>query len=197
MYKFHYDVIKEQYGDRAKLLFTDTDSLCYHIRTDDFYKEMKDNEEHYDLSDYPEDSPFYSTENKKVLGKFKDECNGKAPSEFAGLRPKMYSLKVPNEETKKKAKGVQKAYVKNKICHEDYVRCLRSEKREDKQQRAKWCAIRSYKHQLKSIELNKVGLCAYDNKRYLLDRRRSEWGDGIESLSYGHHRIKKLTFDRI
>ena len=69
------------------------------------------------------------------------------------------------------------------------MRCLRSEKREDKQQRAKWCAIRSYKHQLKSIELNKVGLCAYDNKRYLLDRRRSEWGDGIESLSYGHHRI--------
>ena len=138
--------------------------------------------EHYDLSDYPEDSDFHNTDNKKVLGKFKDECNGKAPSEFAGLRPKMYSLKVPNAKSKKTAKGVQKAYVKNKIEHEDYVRCLRSEKREDKQQRAKWCAIRHYKHVLYSIEQCRVGLCAYDNKRYLL-------GDGIESLSYGHHRI--------
>jgi hypothetical protein len=78
MYRFHYDTIKQQYGNRAKLLFTDTDSLCYHIRTHDFYREMR--KEQYDLSDYPEDSPFYSTANKKVLGKFKDECNGKAPS---------------------------------------------------------------------------------------------------------------------
>ena len=72
--------------------------------------------------------------------------------------------------------------MKNKITHEDYRRCLISEETGDKQQLAKWCAIRSYKHQLKSIELNKVGLCAYDNKRYLL-------GDGVESLSYGHKAI--------
>ena len=179
MYRFHYDTIKEQYGDRAKLLFTDTDSLCYHIKTDDFYKEMQT--EHYDLSDYPEDSEFRSTDNKKVLGKFKDECNGKAPSEFAGLRPKMYSLKIPNEETKKTAKAVKDSAQK-KITHEDYVRCLMSEEREDKQQHAKWCAIRSYKHVVKSIELNKVGLCAYDNKRWLQ-------ADGIESFAYGHHKI--------
>ena len=74
MYQFHYDVIKEQYGNRAKLLFTDTNSLCYHIRTEDFYKEMRTDE--YDLSDYPEDSVFHSKKNKKVLGKFKDGCNG-------------------------------------------------------------------------------------------------------------------------
>ena len=180
MYKFHYDVIKDQYGDKAKLLFTDTDSLCYHITTEDFYEEMRKDE--YDLSDYPEDSKYHSTDNKKVLGKFKDECNGKAPAEFVGLRPKMYSLKIPTEKDKKTAKGVQKAYMKNNIGHEDYRRCLISEETEDKQQLAKWCAIRSYKHQLKSIELNKVGLCAYDNKRYLLE-------DGKESLSYGHRAI--------
>ena len=72
--------------------------------------------------------------------------------------------------------------MKKKIGHEDYRRCLKSEETEDKQQRAKWCAIRSYKHAVKSIELNKVGLCAYDNKRYLLE-------DGIESLSYAHRAI--------
>ena len=30
MYRFHYDVIKKTYQDKAKLLFTDTDSLCYY-----------------------------------------------------------------------------------------------------------------------------------------------------------------------
>jgi len=36
MYDFHYNHIQGQYGsDRARRLFTDTDSLCYKIQTDD------------------------------------------------------------------------------------------------------------------------------------------------------------------
>jgi hypothetical protein len=35
MYEFHYDYVKPKWGDKAKLLFTDTDSLCYEIETDD------------------------------------------------------------------------------------------------------------------------------------------------------------------
>ena len=40
MYDFHYNTIKKQYGDRSKLLFTDTDSLTYEIKTDDIYEDI-------------------------------------------------------------------------------------------------------------------------------------------------------------
>ena len=181
MYRFHYDVIKAQYGDKANLLFTDTDSLCYHVKSQNFFQDMKESKDLYDLSNYPKDSPYYDATNKKVLGKFKDECDGKSPSEFIGLRPKMYSLQVGDSE-KKTAKGVQRAYMKNRIHHADYKRCLMSEEREDKQQQATFNTIRSKKHVIQSLEISKVGLCAYDNKRYLLD-------DGITSYSYGHYKI--------
>src|SRR5437867_7399109 len=41
MYRFHYDYILKTYQNRAKLLFTDTDSLCYELYTDDVYADMK------------------------------------------------------------------------------------------------------------------------------------------------------------
>ena len=40
MYEFHYGFIKNKYGSNAVLLFTDTNSLCYEIETDDFYKDV-------------------------------------------------------------------------------------------------------------------------------------------------------------
>ena len=40
MYDFHYNYIKPKYSDRAKLLFTDTDSLMYKITTEDFYRDI-------------------------------------------------------------------------------------------------------------------------------------------------------------
>ena len=38
MYEFHYDYIKNKYGNNSKLLFTDTDSLMSEIQTEDVYK---------------------------------------------------------------------------------------------------------------------------------------------------------------
>ena len=41
MYDFHYNHINGRYGRKAELLFTDTDSLCYNIFTEDLYKDME------------------------------------------------------------------------------------------------------------------------------------------------------------
>ena len=58
MYDFHYNYIKQKYGDKAELLFTDTDSLMYEIQTEDFYKDIsKDVKDRFDTSDYPPNHP--------------------------------------------------------------------------------------------------------------------------------------------
>lgn len=70
MYDFHYGYTRKRYGERAKLLFTDTDSLMCEIETEDIYEDLwKDKE--FDNSDYHDKkSKYYSEENKKVIGKF-------------------------------------------------------------------------------------------------------------------------------
>ena len=37
IYEFHYDYIKNKYGNNSRLLLTDTDSLMYEIKTEDVY----------------------------------------------------------------------------------------------------------------------------------------------------------------
>ena len=94
MYDFHYNYIKTKYEDKAKLLFTDTDSLAYEITTKDFYKDINpDIEKRFDTSDYPTNHPsgIKTGLNSKVLGMFKHEAGGKQIVEFVGLRPKLYS----------------------------------------------------------------------------------------------------------
>jgi len=93
MYRFHYDVVLAKCGLNCRLLFTDTDSFCYHIKTDDVScRDMQTFSDDLDTSAYPRDSThdalktLYSSKNAKVLRKFKHECTGTAPLEFVGLR---------------------------------------------------------------------------------------------------------------
>ena len=111
MYDFHYNYIKKKYGNRAKLLFTDTDSLTYEIEAEGVYKDFWNDKDMFDNSDYPENSPYYCNANKKVIGKFKDEACGVPIVEFIGLKSKMYSYVKDNEKGGKTAKGIKKILI--------------------------------------------------------------------------------------
>ena len=55
MYEFWYDYIKLKYGDKARLCYTDTDSLVIYVETEDFYKDIAgDVEKWFDTSNYNE-----------------------------------------------------------------------------------------------------------------------------------------------
>jgi len=180
-YDFHYNYIRIKYPD-CQLLFTDTDSLFYHIKTKrDIYQDFWVDRNLFDNSDYPKSSKFFFGENKKVIGKFKDEAAGKPILECVGLKSKMYSY-ITDEKNNKTAKGVKKNVIKNEIKHSDYLNVLLNYQAMHHQMRS----IRSELHQISSYHLNKVSLSPFDDKRYILD-------DGITSYAYGHKKIKKLN----
>ena len=185
MYDYHYNTIKKQYKDKATLLFTDTDSLTYEIKTNDIYDDMRKDKHLYDFSDYPKDHPLYDVCNKKVIGKFKDETSSKSITEFVGLRAKMYSFKTADEHESKKAKGIKKLVVKKELRFSDYKRSLFGSTMTDVQQTTKFNSIRSYKHDIYTIEQCKIGLCSFDDKRYLIDN--------VNTYAYGHKNIKLIN----
>ena len=94
-----------------QLLFTDTDSLAYEIKTNDFCKDINhDIEKRFDTSDYPTNHPsgIKTGLNSKVLGMFKDEAGGKQIVEFVGLRAKLYSYKMLDGSEEKNVREYQR-----------------------------------------------------------------------------------------
>ena len=95
MYDFHYNYVRHNYGDKAELLMTDTDSLVYLIQTQDFYKDIKkDVKKYFDTSNFPDDhkSGIESGVHMKEIGFFKLENGANIIVVFIGLRPKMYTF---------------------------------------------------------------------------------------------------------
>ena len=177
MYEFHFNYIKKKYGDKAKLLSTDTDSLMYEIQTEDFYKDIsKDVKDRFDTSDYPPNYPsgIPTGCNKKVLGMFKDEAGGKIIDDFVGLRAKLYSYKMFEGQESKKCKGIEKIVIKNSITHEDYKNCLFTEK----EQLRKMNVIRSHKHYIYTEEVNKIALNPSDDKRHIVEGQTTTFALG-------------------
>ena len=119
MLEFHYNVIDKQFGNKAKLIYSDTDSFVYELEHEDIYEWQRQNaKDWFDLSDSLRPD-LQSNENKKKLGFFKDELNSQILTEWIALNPKCYafnyqSIKKENAILeKKKAKGVSHVSQKN------------------------------------------------------------------------------------
>jgi len=138
MIDFHYNVIKKLYpSTKSQLCFSDTDSYLYKIESSNIYADLIKNKEHFDFSCYAENHEMFSnmtdeeietirSENKKVVGKFKDESPNDQILEFVGLRPKLYSYRTENKEAKK-CKGIKRSVVNKYIHFKHYKNCLFSD----------------------------------------------------------------------
>ena len=156
----------------------------------------------FDLSGYPSEHSIFSgmneaeierlkQSNKKVPGKMKDELNGNVLIEFVGLRAKTYAFQklilfsTDEDETvgeiveEKKLKGIQKCVVKRNLNFDHYKSALF----EQKTHIADIVSLRSHLHEIRTLNIRKVAMGPYDDKRYLLE-------DGITSLPYGHYDIQ-------
>ena len=176
MYDFYYNHLKSNY--KICLILTDTDSFILQVIHNDFYAEMKNYLEFYDTSNYPSNHPLYSTVNKKVNGKFKDELGGNLMLEVVGLRPKLYSYITDKMDGCKRAKGVVKATI-DTLKHEHYLRCLES----NSEKYGEVTLLQSKLHCISTVTLRKKLLSANDDKRYILP-------NNIDTLAWGHYKLE-------
>ena len=153
MYEHHYNYIKPKYKNNAKLLFTDTDSLCYEINTKDFFEDISnDVHETFDTSNLGKSHPsgIPTGVNKKVPGKMKIETGEKQIEEFVGLRAKLYAYKMAEDgKEENKCKGVKKATIRKEITFDNYKECLFSGKKQ-------WRGMNVFRSRLHEIYTERV-----------------------------------------
>ena len=194
MLDFHYRWTKAHYpGPRSELIFTDTDSLCYRIRTLDIYADMLASWEEFDWSGYSPDHPVFAgmtpeavaemrNFNKKVIGKMKDECDGKRMKSIAAIRAKCYSFQMADDAAGDtiKCKGIGKSAVMTQLTHDHYKKCIL----ECKRTFVETFSLRSFQHTIYTLRQVKLALNNFDDKRWMC-------ADGINTLPHGHYKTRR------
>ena len=119
MYEFYYDHIKNKYGNKLILSFSDTDSMMYEIKTEDVYEDFGKDKEMFVFRSYSTESKYYNDSNKLVVSKRRYQTGGDAIKEFVGLKPKMYSLLGDDSSGYKEGKEVN-YNVAETVIHDEY-----------------------------------------------------------------------------
>ena len=192
MYRFYYErLIPTYYDTGLRMLYTDTDSFYIQVfNRPDVYKDLQRHQEWFDCSAYPTNHFLHNNEGKREIGLMKDIHGYGHITEFLALRSKMYTVRVrpwypgennDDEQQEKKAKGIASTVMRG-ISFHSYMEAFHS----DRVVSHSFKQIRSKRHKLMTVELRKVGLCSYDDKRALLPC-------GVHSLAYGHYRANQLV----
>ena len=134
---------------------------------------MKSNKNLYDTSDFPKEHPLYSDANKKVLGKMKDECKWNSHCRVRLSETKNVLDPERRRKKHKKGKGVKKCVVTKQMNHENYKEALF----EKKQFWNGMNILRSQKHSIFGMNVNKISLSPFDSKRWIEE-------DGINTKAY-------------
>ena len=137
------------------------------------YKKMYKHKELFDLSNFSKSSKYYCDENKKIVGKMKDEYGGKSILKFVGLKSKMYSILDESSNEKSTNKG-HNAFIEFQEFHDTLFKkkILRQTMR----------GINSKKYNFGTYKTNKISLSGFDDKGYILR-------NGIETFAYEHKDI--------
>ena len=72
----------------GELLFADTGSLTYEIKSEDVDEDFYNDKHLFNLSNYPKDSKYFDPVNEKVIGKMKGVHKGKPTHKFVGIKSK-------------------------------------------------------------------------------------------------------------
>ena len=180
MVDYWYNQMKPRYGDKARMLYTDTDSFVMELETDDLYADMVRDGHLYDTSNY-KSGPLAALsrqhpEKARAVGLMKDEMGGNVLHSFVGLKPKTYSCSGEGKVVKK-AKGNSSTVTAKELTHDDYWGVVNGG--EDIYRIN--VGFRSEKHTITTAAINKKALSALDTKRWVLE-------DGVSSYAYGHYK---------
>ena len=160
----------------------DIDSFAIHIFTEDFFEDIaNDVERWFDTSNYDKNDkrPLLISMNKKLIGLFKDELEGKIMKEFCVLRAKTYTYSMNDGYKKKKAKGIKKCVIKRRLMFENYKDSLFNNKTILKSQ----LRFKSDHHDVYIEEVSKIALNSNDDKRL-------QTFDRITTYQYGTNAFK-------
>ena len=183
MYRSYYDTIQKHFGkENVSLCFSDTDSFLLKVKCNNLEREMKRLEHMFDFSKYPKQHPLFDDSRANQLFYFKDELKGRAAiTDFIGLRPKCYSMKIVDfldknkTDEKKVCKGLKKSSIKKQLTYADYKKCLKQAVVIYKS----FKNLRSKNHKIRTCFQRKIALSAMDSKRYILNC-------GCHTLSLGN-----------
>lgn len=174
MTTFYYRLMQPRLGqENLDVLMTDTDSYILHVKGHTKHETLRKLEPIMDFSNYDVEHPLHDSSRKLVPGYFKNENPKSDLLEVISLRSKCYVTRTKRGDLSARCKGINRKVVKNFDVN-DYKGCLQQMKKCYSTMRR----INYKNHKLSTVQIRKVSLSSYDQKRFL-------YNCGLHSCPFG------------